>query len=80
VDDAANIVDIWYSRETGAADLCLNASPAACAGPAGSKPNDVVKAPFCITYWVKCDEKPVSVPSTVDEDLLADAWSSWFGW
>jgi hypothetical protein len=75
-----NKVDIWYSRSTGAADLCLSTSASDCTGPEGSLPSDAVLAPFCITYWVKCEEKPVSVPSTVEEDLLADAWSSWFGW
>jgi len=75
-----NKVDIWFSRSTGAADLCLSNSDAVCTGPEGSLPEDDVLAPFCITYWVKCEEKPVSVPSTVEEDLLADAWSSWFGW
>ena len=79
-DAGGNKVDIWFSRSTGAADLCLSNSDAECTGPEGSLPSDDVAAPFCITYWVKCDEKPVSVPSTVEEDLLADAWSSWFGW
>ena len=51
-----------------------------CTGPEGSLPNDMIFGDFCITYWVKCEEKPVSVASTVEEDLLADAWSNWFGW
>lgn len=75
-DAGTNKVDIWFSRENGQADLCLSSSPTDCEGP----DSDTIVAPFCITYWVKCDPKPVSVASTVEEDLLADAWSSWFGW
>ena len=75
-DAGTNKVDIWYSRSNGQADLCLSSSETECEGPDSAS----ILAPFCITYWVKCDPKPVSVASTVEEDLLADAWSSWFGW
>jgi hypothetical protein len=78
--DGPNMVDIWYSRSTGAADICLSGSADVCQGPTGSLPEEGIAPDFCITYWVKCDPKPVSVASTVEEDLLADAWSSWFGW
>jgi hypothetical protein len=72
--EAANMVDIWFSRETGAADFCLSNSAAVCRGPTDGAED------FCITYWVKCDPKPYSSPSTVEQDLISDAWSSWFGW
>lgn len=79
-DAGGNKVDIWFSRETGAADFCLSDSATACdyaifvpvVGPA--------KGDFCITYWVKCEPKDFSAPSTVEEDLVAEAWSSWYGW
>jgi hypothetical protein len=74
--DGGNTVDIWFSRSTGEASFCLSVDDADCRGPDAS---DIV-APFCIDYWLKCDSKPVSVASTVDDDLVADAWSSWFGW
>ena len=69
-----NMVDIWFSRETGQADFCLSSSATECNGPDDSAED------FCITYWVKCDPKPYSSPSTVEADLVSDAWSSWFGW
>ena len=60
-DTGMNKVDIWYSRETGAADLCLSALDSEC-----TYPQDLL-APFCITYMVNCEKKPVSVDSTVAE-------------
>lgn len=69
-----NIVDIWFSRDTGMADFCLSSSDTDCTG----EPYDV--APFCVTYWVKCEKKRHDAPSTVDQDLVSQAWGSWFGW
>merc|ERR1712113_146670 len=69
-----NRVDIWFSRETGAADFCLNPSNeflADCVGPADTEDG------FCITYWVECEAKDYDTPSTVDQDLIDQAWTSW---
>lgn len=69
-----NKVDIWFSRDTGMADFCLTSSDSECVG----EPYE--SAPFCITYWVKCDKKSFAEPSTVEQDLVSQAWGSWFGW
>ena len=74
-----NRVDIWFSRETGAADFCLHPPVlldigASCVGPEETEDG------FCITYWVKCEPKDYDTPSTVDQDLIDQAWTSWFGW
>ena len=79
-DEKNNRVDIWFSRETGAADFCLNTSHKGswnkgdCIGP------DQTEDGYCITYWVKCEPKDYDTPSTVDQDLIDQAWTSWFGW
>ena len=74
-----NRVDIWFSRETGAADFCLHPNSddifaASCVGPEETEDG------FCITYWVKCEAKDYDTPSTVEQDLIDQAWTSWFGW
>lgn len=69
-----NTVDIWFSRDTGMADFCLSSSATECVG----EPYE--SAPFCITYWVKCEKKSFAEPSTVEQDLVSQAWGSWFGW
>ena len=74
LDEMANVVDIWFSRDTGMADFCLSSSMTECLG----EPHD--EAPFCITYWVKCAKKRFDEPSTVEQDLVSQAWGSWFGW
>lgn len=72
--ESTHQVDIWFSRDTGMADFCLSSNAEECTG----EPHDV--APFCITYWVKCAKKRFDEPSTVEQDLVSQAWGSWFGW
>ena len=66
-ESASNIVDVWFSRATGEASFCLASTAAECQGPDSTSPPPT--ADFCISYWVKCDSKPLSVASTVEEDL-----------
>jgi len=77
-DAGTNKVDIWFSRETGAADFCLSEAADEC--DYDITINTPALGGFCITYWVKCEPKDFSAPSTVEEDLVAEAWTSWFGW
>lgn len=74
-------VDIWFSR-TGQADFCFSDSDDVCQGP-----YDAGTEGFCLSYWVACD-RPAAPTSgedygasySVEDDLVSQAWSSWFGW
>jgi len=80
-DEAAQEVDIWFSRN-GSADFCMSDSNSVCQGPYESDDNT-----FCLSYWLECD-RPAAPTSgfdygnkySVEEDLVSQAWSTWFGW
>jgi len=81
MNDDPQPVDIWFSR-TGQADFCFSDSMTDCKGP-----YDTSEALFCLSYWVMCD-RPAAPTSdydygasySVEDDLVSQAWSSWFGW
>lgn len=71
----AQTIDIWFSRETGMADFCASDSLEECTGA----PYDVYD--FCITYWVQCEARDPWAPVVdLEQDLIDEAWGSWFGW
>lgn len=52
-----SVLDIWFSRKTGMAHICLNPQPQQyllkCAGgPDGEVSND-----YCLAYWIECKDK-----------------------
>lgn len=79
--DAPAKIDIWFSR-TGQADFCLSSSATECEGP-----YEFSMAAYCLSYWVKCDKPAASASGydygasySVEDDLVSQAWSGWFGW
>lgn len=57
-----NNVDIWFTRETGEATFCLSDEMSECSG----QPKLRASEEHCITYWVKCENRDYSTPSTVE--------------
>lgn len=74
-----SILDIWFSRETGMAHICLNVEtvPAnmCSGGPDGEVSND-----YCLAYWVQCVDQDPWPDTDLDDYITNLEILNWYGY
>lgn len=78
---AIPILDVWFSRKTEMAWICLNTGGAhVCTGDYNTFANFNILGDACMNVWVKCDEVWLDEGETLDDWIADDSWLDWYGW
>lgn len=52
--EGTSIIDVWFSRQTGMAHICLNVEAGQRTNKCSGGPDGEVSNDYCLAYWVQC--------------------------
>ena len=74
------LIDVWLSRETGMAHICLNREPGGSVSRCSGGPDGEVSNDYCLAYWVQCLDQDPWPDTDLDDYITNLEILNWYGY